>query len=224
MTTLINPSFEDGWTDIQSGPASLNQQPNGWELRWLEPGELLWDSNDEARGVPECRHLNTIHLPPNEQPGAPDALILDGEWTYKIFHAGSSFGARLKQTVTGLRPGSNVRVVAPIQVHRHKDNDPWAVEAGVWINEYGGWHSYLGNREWRQMELVGQADENGEAKVVIRVKSKWDKPKDFFIDAITFQGIPAELPPPPPPEPEPERTPVYIVTLYDDGTGEWEDV
>ena len=48
MTELINPSFEDGWQDVQATPTLINQQPAGWDLRWLEPGELLWDSQDEA--------------------------------------------------------------------------------------------------------------------------------------------------------------------------------
>ena len=215
MTTLINPSFEEGWTDIQSGHASLNQQPSGWELRWLEPGELLWDSQDKANGVPECRHLNTIHLPPNEQPGGPDALILDGEWTYKIFHAGASFGARLKQTVTGLVPGSGIFLQVPVLVDRHRDGDIWAAEIGLSVNGPTRWWQ-PDNRRWLYPKIDDAvADENGEAKVVIRVKSKWDKPKDFFIDKIFFHGTPAESPPPPP-EPEPERT--MIIALYDDMT------
>jgi len=37
---LKNPSFEDGWQDLPPAPGNLtNQQPAGWTLRWLEPGE-----------------------------------------------------------------------------------------------------------------------------------------------------------------------------------------
>ncbi len=77
ISLLENGSFEDeGWTDLS--PVG-NQQPVSWTLTWVEPGELLYDSdNDRAEVIPECVHKGSDQLPPDEQLGTPGALILDG--------------------------------------------------------------------------------------------------------------------------------------------------
>ncbi|MCP5094394.1 MAG: hypothetical protein GY943_02445, partial [Chloroflexi bacterium] len=86
---LKNGSFTEGWTDMPPAPGNLiNQQPNGWKLRWIEQDESLFGTGDKATGVPECVHKLAKQLPANEQLGAKDALILAGDTTYKIFHFG----------------------------------------------------------------------------------------------------------------------------------------
>lgn len=191
---LKNPSFEDGWTDLPPAPGNLtNQQPAGWTLRWLEPGESLFGSSDTAGGVPECVHKLATQLPPEEQPGGADPLILDGTTVYKVFHAGAAFGAELRQTVTGLQPGSQATVRVPVRCHRHGDGDPWAAEAGVWLGDAGRWWNAdaLGDRRWNTLEVSAAVPASGEVEVLIRFKSKWGRPKDFFIDDITFEATPA---------------------------------
>lgn len=204
---LINPSFENGWADLPPAPGWLvNQQPAGWTLSWVEPGESLFGAGDTASGVPECVHKLIDQLPEHERPGGSDPLILDGEAVYKVFHHAAAFGAELRQRVSGLEPGSSAVIQVPVRVHLHEDTDPWAAEAGVWLNDDGFWQraERLGDRVWNTLQVATTVPENGIVDVVLRFKSKWDRPKDFFIDNVQFVGVPAESEPPPPPPPAAE--------------------
>ena len=194
---LNNGSFEDGWDDVGTGTPLINQQPRGgWGLSWAAIGDELPGSSDVARGIPECVHKHKNQLPPHQQLGQPGALILEGEFVYKIFHAGASFGAKLEQTITGLEPGSPVELTVPVNLHRHNDADPWSAEVGVFVNDSGSWVNSLPDDAWVDIPVNATADADGNAIVEIFVKSKWDTPKDFFIDNITFVGTPATDPPP----------------------------
>jgi hypothetical protein len=167
----------------------------------------LFGAGDVAKGVPECVHKLAKQLPPNEQLGGPDALILAGDTTYKIFHANSAFGAELAQTVTGLKPGSKATLTVPILAILYNETDPFAAESGVWVNGEGEWMngSKMGNRKWFRHRITFTVPDNGTAVIKIRVKSKWMRPKDFFIDGITLQATAVTTPPPvigePPTEP-----------------------
>ena len=189
---LKNGAFTQGWTDLPPAPGNLtNQQPKGWQLRWVEPGQTLYDSNDKASGVPECVHKLARQLPPNEQRGAKDALILVGDTTYKIFHFGAPFGAELKQTVTGLKPGSKARLTVPILAVLYGETDPFGAESSVWVNGEGEWVNgdRMGNRKWFRHLREFTVPENGTAELVIRVKSKWPRKKDFFMDGIELEAV-----------------------------------
>ena len=196
---LKNGSFTEGWKDVQAPYGYLiNQEPNGWNLRWLDVGEDIFGSGDKTTGVPECVHKLARQLPANEQLGAKDALILEGDTTYKIFSASAAFGAELSQTVTGLQPGSQAKLRTPILVVLYEDTDPYAAESGVWINGEGHWvhsHDMGGSRKWYIHETEVTVPANGTIDIVIRVKSKWQAPKDFFIDGIKLEATPASSEP-----------------------------
>ena len=187
---LQNGSFEEGWTDLPPAAGSLiNQQPNGWNLRWIEPGDSLFGVSDTAGGVPECVHKLANQLPPNEQLGAPNALILDGTTTYKIFNSGAAFGAELTQVVDGLKPGSDGKLVVPVLAVLYNETDPFGAESGVWVNGEGRWVNggEMGNREWFHHEVDFTVPDSGSIEIAIRVKSKWPRPKDFFIDNVQLE-------------------------------------
>lgn len=190
LPQIANPSFEDGWTDLPPEPGYLiNQQPNSWLLSWVPVGQPLYDDPSSlSGGVPECKHILWWQLPPNEQPGGEDALILDGLTTYKMFHATAPFGSELRQTITNLVPGSSWRLVVPIQVHLYGDTDPYTAESGVWVNGVGGWANagVMGDRNWYEHGVLFTVPANGQIEIVIRVKSKWDG-KGFFIDALRME-------------------------------------
>ncbi len=200
---LRNGSFEEGWVDMPPVGSLINQQPDGWSLGWVEPGTPLYDSGDLAGGVPECVHKHWTQLPPNEWLGGPEALILEGEYTYKMFHANQPFGAQLVQTISGLSPGSAWRLTVPILADLHPNKDPlsdrYTAEAGVWVNGVGSWVDAwtMGNRSWYNHTVTFSAPGSGTVTVVVRVKSKWGYPKDFFIDDIRLQwlaaGDPADM-------------------------------
>lgn len=201
MAGLQNGSFENVWRDHATDVGYLiNQEPSGWLLSWVEMGEPLYDSGDVARGVPECVHKLASQLPPSEQLGAKNALILDGDKTYKIFHFGSPFGAELRQAVPGLRPGTAGRLIVPIQVHLHDETDPYGAESGAWVDTVGSedsddwagrWvHGHaMGDRKWYEHIVDFVVPPSGMVKIIIRVKSKWPRPKDFFLDDIRLDAV-----------------------------------
>lgn len=190
---IRNGNFSEGWTDLPPTDWFLiNQQPIGWKLEILDLGDSLYDDpNSQVRGIPECVHKLSKQLPPHEQLGQKDALILAGDTTYKIFSANASFGASLSQTVTGLEPGSSVTVTVPIQVHLHGEQDMYGAESSVWLNNEGGWANghTMGDRKWYRHIVQTTVPANGEVELVIRVKSKWARPKDFFFDDITMDAV-----------------------------------
>ena len=188
---LKNGSFSNGWTDMPPAGTLINQQPKGWTLRWLEPGESLFGTGDTAKGIPECVHKLSRQLPPNEQLGGSEALILAGNATYKIFSASEPFGVELKQTVTNLQKGSIAKLTIPVFVDLHGETDPFGAESGVWVNGEGQWinSSQMGHRSWFRHKAEVIVPDNGEVEVVIRVKSKWPRPKDFFIDGIELEAV-----------------------------------
>lgn len=209
---VVNGNFSAGWRDVQApGLNLINQEPKGWQLSWIEPGQPLYDdANSLSRGVPECVHKLDTQLPANEQLGAENALILAGGATYKIFSATAPFGVTLSQTVTGLKPGTQATLTAPVQVHLHGETDPFGAESGVWVNGEGGWvngHA-MGDRQWHEHKVAFTVPDSGEAEIAIRVKSKWFSPKDFFVDGVVLDAETAVSPPPDSEEEEEAQPPV----------------
>lgn len=191
---LKNGNFMAGWETLPAlAEANFlkNQRPNDWQLAWLNKGDALYDdSNTRVNGIPECVHKLSKQLPADEQLGGARALILDGDTTYKIFSASAIFGATLSQTVTGLAAGSQATLTVPIQVHLRGETDAYGAESGVWVNGEGGWVNGfdMGDRQWYRHIITFTVPDSGEAEIVIRVKSKWPKGKDFFFDGITLQA------------------------------------
>lgn len=203
---IENGSFEgdQNWTNIVTGYGNLvNQQPNGWRLSWVAVGQPLYDArrpSDIAGGVAESLHKNHATLPPNEWFGASDALILEGTQNYKTFHAGTSFGTELSQTVGDLPPG-RYRLTMPVNLHWHENLDPGGIgwdhetaEAAAFVyidgTRHGRWVNALemGNRTWTYQAVEFQLTEPTDVEVVLRFKSRYAK-KDFFIDAVELRSI-----------------------------------
>jgi murein DD-endopeptidase MepM/ murein hydrolase activator NlpD len=208
-TMLQNGSFSAGWETLPALPEAgflQNQRPNGWQLVWLRKGESLYDDpNSQAEGIPECVHKLSTQLPADEQLGATNALILAGDATYKVFSPLIAFGAMLSQTVSGLQPGTQAVLTVPVRVHQHGDTDPYGAESGVWVNGTGQWVNadLMGERKWYYHKVEFAVPANGVAEIVIRVKSKWNKPKDFFFSNVQLQAETAVLAPPPARTPTP---------------------
>lgn len=189
VDVIANGSFENGWTDMPPIGSLINQKPDSWSLAIQDVNEFLWDSHDVVHGIPECVHKHATQLPADEQRGAINALILDGEYVYKVFHANASFGARLTQVIDGGMPGTIAELTVPVILDLHGDPDPWAVEVGVFLNgALGDWHNAgeLGHRRWNYIKHTAPVPSDGLIEVDIFMKSKWDRPKDVFLDAISL--------------------------------------
>lgn len=197
---LKNGDFMSGWDDMPPTPSHLiNQQPKHWTLSIIDIGDNLYGSGDKAAGTPECVHKLASQLPPQEQLGANNALILAGDTTYKIFSANAAFGTELKQTVTGLAPGTQGTLKAPVLAVLHGTGDQYAAESGVWVDTTGSsdqddWEGswanagMMGDRKWYTHDVSFTVPASGQVTVYIRVKSKWPAPIDFFIDGITMSA------------------------------------
>jgi len=72
----------------------------------------------------------------------------------------------------------------------YDETDPYGAESGVWVNGTGKWvhGGKLGNRKWYRHKVEFTVPANGQATISIRVKSKWPRKKDFFIDGITLNA------------------------------------
>lgn len=209
QTIDINGSFEElDWEDV--GPEQ--QEPVGWRLDWLQPGELLWDSEDVAGAKPECVHMLSRQLPPDEQLGGENALILEGGVCYKVFSRFLPFGQEFYRIVPDLEPGTRCQLSLRVQVH-HQDpimiGDPWNAEFGCWLDRQGGWNHGLPDREYQ--EFVYNAVVPPEGAILIHTRCKGKRGKvDFFFDNWIFKGVPTQ----PEPEPPPDKIDLldYLVT------------
>lgn len=191
---LVNGGFEGCWDTLwQQG----NQEPHGWELTWIPPGGQLWDARypEPATAIAEMIHKLKSQLPPDEWPGAPNALILDGGATYKIFSQYNIFGSQLYQRV--FLPAGSWRLVVPVQIHWHEDldgKDPYTAESGAWViangTQSGKWANAveMGDRQWYTHEVEFDLHAAATVEVIIRVKSVYRSSKDFFIDAVRIEA------------------------------------
>jgi len=64
-------------------------------------------------GPGEYVHKCWWQLPTNERLGQPQGLILDGDWTYKVFNSGSPQALVLSQVLSGT-PGLRLEVTGYI--------------------------------------------------------------------------------------------------------------
>ncbi|MBP6786521.1 MAG: hypothetical protein KA170_02950 [Candidatus Promineofilum sp.] len=196
---LRNGGFEGCWDTIEQG----NQEPDAWELTWVKPGDPLYDARyaEPASAIAEMIHKLKRQLPPDEWPGAPHALILDGDATFKIFSNYNVFGSQLRQRVS--LPAGSYRLTVPVQLHWHENldgKDQYTAESGAWVitaaAQSGGWvHAkQMGDRQWFYHVVEFNVPAAGEVDVVIRVKSAYRSIKDFFIDGVRLEPISAVSP------------------------------
>lgn len=187
---LQNGSFEDeNWRDVNGSI----QEPRFWTIDWVPPGQAIFSFPDKAWADPEFTHKYDWQLPAEEQPGEPGALILDGHLVYKIFHGGASFGAEMRQTVSGLTPGMRVRLTVPILLDPRNESSDYGAASGVWINGAGNgdgwaWLKDMGNRNWYTHTLETTVPGDGRVEILIRMFSKWQG-VDYFIDDVRLEPI-----------------------------------
>jgi hypothetical protein len=180
---LRNGSFEEGWTDLT---VSI-QKANYWDISWIQPGQAIYDDAELANSTPEFNHKLASQLPEIERPCQPEALILDGQTTYKIFWHGK-WGGELRQTVGGLTPGQQVKLTAPIWLDTVED---YGYEAAARVDIGSAstgwvWDFQVSQRKWTYHILKTTVPSSGQVTVVIRLKSRFYG-ADFFIDGIRLE-------------------------------------
>lgn len=186
---LVNGSFEEGWTDVLP---SQKQQPKGWTLSWVPSGQALppeYEPNGTivTTGTSEDIHKDLLAVD-------PDSLVIDGNWTYKMFNgngdAGQIWATTLSQTILGMQPGSAWRLTVPMQLHKAPDADPWGSETSVWVNgDTPGWANQdnIGDRRWCRHVQEVTVPGDGRVQIDIRIKTKWMLAKTFFVDDVRLE-------------------------------------
>lgn len=236
MTLLANGSFENGWTD-EVIHGRVCQRPNGWTLAVLPQGELLHSTGGlsdidhepiltEVGTIPEIIHKHTGQLPPDQQPGAEDALILDGEYVYKIFSNYSPYSVTLSQALE-LEPGTEIAFTVPVRVHYNPypggDGSPGAcafrtrIVAGL-TRISSDWLTFdcgLTDREWATVTLYASAPNGGEIVVGAQFESRSEAGIDFFTDAWSVTVVNPPEPPGCPGAPREDYVRVYNVIPQD---------
>jgi len=225
MTTinlLVNHGIPTGWSNALPWLNLTNQQPHGFHTHIAVPGEEL-DSADSYTGpddapvvttatvVPECVHIHKSQLPADEQPGAENALILEGEWVYKVFAGAGSFSHDIYAWVRAPADGM-LDIATPVQVHYNPkpggDGSPGAAVWRWWIDEDASyWYTFgagFEDREWfwdfdHTRVTAGQV-----VTIRLQVESRSEAGIDFFTDLEAWRAdFTPDDEPLPIPEPEP---------------------
>jgi hypothetical protein len=209
MNLLRNGDFSGGWS---TNPTTGNQTPNGWALIINHVDSLLsnieprgaGDTEDHVQVIPECVHKLSAQLPENEQLGGPDALILEGDAVYKIFHEGGAFCVELVQIIEGLEPGRRVQCKAHVNTSSYNNADTGGAYWRFSVNgEYSKWLTYkthFENKQWLPYTILTRVDNIGWVNFSLEFESHTVGNSDFFIDALSVEYIDDE---PAPPDPEP---------------------
>lgn len=194
-------SFEDGWQDDPLQP-DRRQIPNGFSLEIIKSGTPLPYGNANATGEVEAMHRLNGQLPPDEQRGGENALVLDGEHTYKIQAVRMATGTSLIKRFATTNP---VEVSVPVQCHYQAPDSynrvpPLESEDVYAVLLLNGEEAArlqfpeLRDRTW--MVLEGTAVPlNGIVTVELRFVTKWQNSRDLWTDLWRVIETPADPPP-----------------------------
>jgi len=237
MTTvdlLVNHGIPVGWTDALPWLNLTNQQPHGFHTHTRVPGEEL-DSADSYTGqddapvvtnatvVPECRHIHKSNLPADEQPNAEHALILAGEWVYKVFSSAGAFSHDICAWVRAPSDGM-LDIGVPVQVHYNPkpggDGSPGAAVWRLWIDDEPDWWHTFGtgfeDRKWRWGNYFGMRVTAGQVVTLrLQLESRSQAGIDFFTDLEAWEALFAPDNPEDPEAPTPSELPTvdYVVVV-----------
>ena len=172
IKNFVNPSFEDeSWKTLPDG----NQEPLGWALNYVS-------------GWAECVHKLSSQLPPDEQLDGSNALILHGDKVYKIFRGFGPFSVELKQTVSGLRPGSTLMLRVPIQVHATRGAGIEEARIKLSLNNEEK-EVRASDHEWVYGTVQTEVPSNGIVDITIHVESTSEGSINFFIDDLKLYSM-----------------------------------
>jgi hypothetical protein len=191
---IPNGSFERGWTDLLPYGSLINQQSRGFYTYIRTIGTKLLstgftpDENpryETVAVIPEWINKHADQLPPDERLGGEGALILDGEWTNKLFAAGGAFSADLGIVVVVPMSGT-VDIDVPVAVHAHGDPSPGAAVWRLVVNDTATpWLTFRGgfeDREWHTEHYSLHAAAGDVLTVVRQCESRALGGIDFFSD------------------------------------------
>jgi hypothetical protein len=200
------PCIYSGFTDQPKG----NQHPSGWTYYSPAAGQLMPFPTKmqmgsvvsaTSGGPGEYVHKCWWQLPENERLGQIRGLILDGDWTYKVFNFGQPQALQLSQVLTGT-PGLRMEVTGyilgetpdqPTGPKLEDDHFIGSVQLGsvtdtrfyatmILHNDVPG-----NERHWNKYDLSATIPESGQLLLTVIMQQNWAGETDFFID--NFQAV-----------------------------------
>lgn len=199
INSMRNGSFENGWINMPPVESLINQEPTDWTIEFTPLGHQLFNLDETASLIPEAVHKHASQLPPDEQLGEPNALILDREYVYKIFGYHGSFGAELAQTVP-TELDTTYNLIIPIRIHANTKMQRYDFGVRIFINDYDAteW-LWIGNmngispaypditdRIW--IPLLIPFEGTGSDRIRIQIANRFPKSYDFFIDDVQLNA------------------------------------
>lgn len=213
---LVNPSFEDGWTD--SGKYTTTQNPDGWMVEWNAGAVYRNPHSEWEYQVGEAVHKSRAMLPVSER----ETFVWDGEWTFKVFAGNRAFWARLKQDLD--LPAGRYRLTTPVWVDCYRweggkdyDVEPYQCETLVKVNDrhIGDWRYLVAGR--RNSPAVEFDHTGGGLKLAVHLRCNWPISNNLWLDGWNLQAVEVAEPepePPPPPPPTTEDKPVVDISHH----------
>lgn len=216
---LINPSFEDGWTDHDV--YTTTQNPTGWTVEW-NVGPLYNNPHSEWEYLlGEGVHKSKAMLPAAER----DVFVWDGEWTYKLFAGQRSFWARLKQTLT--LPAGRYQLTTPVWVDCYRwagfkdyNVEPWQAETMV---KAGGrtvkeWALMVSGTKAAPVTVFDHA--GGPVDLAVHFRCNWPISNNLWLDGWSLIAV-TETPPPVDPPPPAKHKAIVLKVPQNVTAAEW---
>jgi hypothetical protein len=214
---LLNPSFEDGWTDATAFPG---QHPKGWTV--------LWNGGEAAGGygylIGEAVHKSKALLPEAER----DVFIWDGQWSFKVFAASRAIWPRLKQSLD--LPAGRYKLTTPVwtDCYRWIGYKDYSLDA-----DHIGWMVKVNGEqvnEWASLTAGGRVEPSvefdhggGALELAVHFQCRWPvSSNNLWLDDWSLVAVKETIPEPPPPPPTTEKHMAVVVKLPQGATiDEW---
>lgn len=191
---LINPSFEDGWTDSED--YTTTQNPTGWVVDWET--DAVNPHGGQKYQVGECVHKSKEMLPANER----DVFVWDGSSSLKVFAGNKPFWVSMSQNIDTL-PAGRYRLTTPVWVDVYKweggknyNVDPNQVEMRFWLD--GEFGDFVKLKAGGKREPVFEFDHHGgDNELFIEFRCNWGINNNLWLDGwrLELVGAPPVEPP-----------------------------
>jgi len=207
--TVIDFSFPQapcrytGFTDQPKG----NQHPSGWTFYSPAAGQPLpfptkmqmgTVVSATSGGPGEYVHKCWWQLPTNERLDQPQGLILDGDWTYKVFNSGSPQALVLSQVLSGT-PGLRLEVTGyilgetpdkPSPPNTKLEDDHFIGSVQLGSSSDTRFYATMiqhndvpdNTRHWNKYVVSAIVPASGQLQLTVIMQQNWSGETDFFID------------------------------------------
>jgi hypothetical protein len=146
--------------------------------------------HEVVKCIADTVHMDPLHLPPDEHLGGEDALILDGNWTFKVFRGTGPFSERMECDVPST--GERIKLRLPIQTHAHGDGSTGAAAYRIGVDGvFGRWYTTFidfMDRTWFTLEEEFVSS-GSTAHITLDLESRAIGGIDFWLDKLEYDEV-----------------------------------